>query len=106
MRDNDRGVVANTASWPNYQRTNADELMAQHFPEGYVVELEEETIVGQAVTFNEHLEEETIVGNTTDSDEHRHGAEINTGVELSTASLHGSTTSRDETEYRIFYRRR
>jgi hypothetical protein len=44
------GVVAipnNSDAWPTYNRRHAEELMRAKFPGGYVIEKEEEVVVGQ-----------------------------------------------------------
>ena len=95
MRDGETGIVAipaNTSSWPFYHRTKAEELMAEHFPAGYEVVREEETVVGQTTSFNEQHNDRHV--------------EVHDGVEIGTASSTSSATTTDETEYRIFYRRR
>ncbi len=50
MKDQWGGVVAipnNSNRWPAYNRKHAEELMAQQFPQGYVIEGENEVVVGQ-----------------------------------------------------------
>ena len=51
-QDGEYGVVAipeNTATWPNYYREQAFELMWEHFPEGYEVVRAEEVVEGDRV---------------------------------------------------------
>jgi hypothetical protein len=82
VRNPDHGVVAipsNADYWPFKYRQKAETLMAEHFPDGYAIEHEEETIVGQTVS--------------TDSN-------AQPGVTRTT------TTASDNTEWRIYYRRR
>ena len=51
--DADHGIVAipnNTNSWPTNYRRSADELLRERFPQGVVIDHEEETVVRQDVT--------------------------------------------------------
>ncbi len=91
VRDQGFGVVAipSTATWPIDHRTHAMELMTAHFPDGYVIEKEEEVVVG--TTTNHH----------TDVHAHEIG---HSNIYLAGESTQVST--RDETEWRITYRRR
>ena len=47
-RDQQQGIIAipNTSTWPVDHREKAMELMQAHFPEGYVIEKEEEVVIG------------------------------------------------------------
>ena len=47
-RDQERGVIAipSTATWPVDHREKAMELMQSHFPQGYIIEKEEEVVIG------------------------------------------------------------
>ena len=95
MRDPDRGVVAipsNSTAWPFNHRKKAEQMMQEHFPEGYVIDLEEETVVGKTTQFQENHDDKAV--------------EVAEGVSVGSASASGSTTTTDKTEYRIFYRRR
>ena len=77
-REATRGVVAIPSSsngWPFRHRDSAHELMSEHFPAGYVIEREEEAVVGQ----------------TTNTDKTAFGGK--------------RSTTRDDTEWRIYYRR-
>ncbi len=50
LKEPTRGVVAipsSSNSWPFRMRDKAEELMSQHFPEGYVVESEGEAVIGE-----------------------------------------------------------
>lgn len=85
-------IPTNTASWPFYHRSKAEELMTQHFPAGYEIVREEETIVGQTTSFNESQNARNV--------------EVKDGVEVSSGSSRAIATTTDKTEYRIFYRRR
>lgn len=95
VRGSDHGVVAIPAStngWPFRYRDKAKELMQEHFPNGYVVEHEEETVIGQTVHVNtEHTEGVVQVCGPVD---------VHTGTEASTV------TTSDNTEWRIYYRRK
>ena len=89
-RDQERGVIAipSTATWPVDHREKAMELMQSHFPQGYVIEKEEEVVIG------------TETQNHTDVHAHEIG---NTNVFLGGETTHTTTT--DKTEWRISYRR-
>ena len=84
VREADWGVVAVPAptTWPVNHVDRAKQLMSDHFPDGYVVDREEEVIVGQTTSTNSHI--------------HEHG---NGGHEQQV------TTTRDQSEWRITYRR-
>ena len=88
MKDSSTGVVAIPANSERH-REKAVELMQQHFPAGYVIEREEETVVGQ--TTHHHVDH----GSTVE----QHGKRY-----VETAQSHGTETTVDNTEYRIFYR--
>jgi hypothetical protein len=95
MRSPDRGVIAipaNSNQWPSRHRQTAENLMGQHFPAGYVVEHEEEFVIGQTTHFDEDRSGDIgLLGNY---------------FTLSTGSRRGHATTIDRTEYRIYYRRR
>ena len=89
-RDQQQGVIAipSTSSWPVDHREKAMELMQAHFPNGYVIEKEEEVVIG------------TETQNHTDV--HAHEIE-NSNIFLGGETTHTTTT--DKTEWRITYRR-
>ncbi len=89
-RDQERGVVAipSRASWPVNHREKAMELMQAHFPQGYVIEKEEEVVIG------------TDTQNRTDVHAHEIG---NSNIFLGGETTYTTTT--DRTEWRITYRR-
>lgn len=93
LRERDRGVVAipkNSSKWPYYHRADAEERMHEHMPEGYVVEREEEVVVGQ----------------TTKYKEGHPGTKINLLlVSFGLGGTRGKSTVSDETEYRLYYSR-
>jgi hypothetical protein len=94
MRNQEQGVIAipaNTNRWPSRNREKADSLMKEHFPSGYIVEHEEEFVVGQTTQYDEDRSGDVgLLGNR---------------VVLSTGSRSGRATTTDQTEYRIYYRR-
>ncbi|HID21097.1 MAG TPA: hypothetical protein EYP14_01670, partial [Planctomycetaceae bacterium] len=60
LKEPDRGVVAipvTTLNWPVNHRKSAEKLMADHFPEGYVIDREEEVVVGQRMHYYEDTHE-------------------------------------------------
>ena len=81
LRTADEGVVAipSNASWPINHREKAVELMRAHFPNGYVIDREEEVVVGV----------ETAQRGQEDED-----------------SWYSGTVTTDKTEWRIVYRGR
>ena len=81
LRTADEGVVAipSNNSWPINHREKAVELMAAHFPNGYVIDREEEVVVGV----------ETAQRGQEDED-----------------SWYSGTVTTDKTEWRITYRGR
>ena len=58
MKDASTGVAAIPANNERH-REKAVELMQQHFPAGYIIEREEETVVGQ--TTNHHVDHGSTV---------------------------------------------
>ena len=82
MQSHDRGVVAipSNSTWPVNHREQAGVLMAGHFPEGYVVEREEEIVIGAETTHNDFVNEDADF-------------------------WFGATVTTDRTEWRITYRR-
>ena len=93
MKDAEYGVVSipSNSTWPLNHREKAHELMQQHFPNGYSIEREEEVVVGTSTSSHGNL------------NGHVHGE--NSPI----TSYHGSSSefssTRDETEWRITYRR-
>lgn len=83
-------IPADSNTWPFFHRDRADALMNEHFPEGYIVE----------------LEQEQVVGTTTDVQHPLRNARVDVGdVTLDLGGL-TTATSRNETEWQIHYRRR
>lgn len=95
-KDADCGIVAipsNTNGWPMHYRDEAEELMAAHFPDGYAIDREEEVVVGTTTTYNQQKDHRSV--------QNEKGT-----AELNVFGTHGSVTSQDKTEWRIYYRRR
>lgn len=95
VKANDHGVIAipsDTNSWPFHHREKAEELMASHFPDGYVIEHEEEAVIGK----NTHIDTDG-----TDSVIHasRH-------VSVGVGAAQTTVTTTDKTEWRIHYRKK
>ena len=93
LRQSDYGIVAipyNSNAWPSRLRDQADELMNEHFPEGYQIVKEEEYVVGQT-THYDHEDTGTQVEVIDDL--------------LSVGTSRGRTTetTTPKTEYRIHY---
>lgn len=94
LKEDDRGVVAipaSTLTWPINYREQAGKLMQQHFPEGYVVEKEEEIVVGEVTHFREDSN-----GSVTSPD---------ADTTAHTDSTSGWSETRDKRELRLSYRR-
>ena len=89
-RDQERGVIAipSISTWPVDHRENAMGLMQAHFPQGYIIEKEEEIVIG------------TETQNHTDVHAHEIG---NSNIYLGGETTHTTTTVK--TEWRITYRR-
>ncbi|MCH2204127.1 MAG: hypothetical protein MK102_19350 [Fuerstiella sp.] len=95
VREQEAGVVAipsNSSQWPVKYREHAEELMSQHFPEGYEIVREEEVVVGQQT----HFQQDHQGTNDTSQD----------ALELLSGSSSGTSTTLDQTEWRIHYRRK
>ena len=95
VKASDHGVIAipsDSNAWPFRYREKAEELMAQHFPEGYVIEHEEEAVVGQTT----HI----------DTDESDGVVHASRHVSIGTGTTNTTVTTTDATEWRIHYRRR
>ena len=87
------GVVSiphNSNAWPARYRDKADEVMRQHFPDGYQIVREEEVVVGQQTRFDE--------------DEEHADLEVIDGVlSIGTTERRATATTTDVTEYHIHY---
>jgi hypothetical protein len=95
VKENDGGIVSipsNSNSWPGYNRREAEKLMMNHFPDGYEVVREEEAVVGQTSSTNvQESRSPIVVGNKAIPG-------------LETTSTNATTSVRDHTEWRIYYR--
>ncbi|MGB7326356.1 MAG: hypothetical protein WBD31_15900 [Rubripirellula sp.] len=89
FKDPEVGVVAMPSN-NERNREKAIELMQQHFPDGYVIDREEETVIG--LVTHEHIR-----NHASSQDQERGEAHIRTA--------HATATTTDKTEYRITYRR-
>jgi len=88
----DGGVVAiptNTNCWPTYFHKAAEELMQKQCPEGYVIDHEQEAVVGH------HTTENTVGNNNSLA-----SAVFGLGQETKTVE------SRDYYEWHIYFRRK
>lgn len=95
VKATDHGVIAipaDTNSWPMHHREKAEELMAAHFPDGYVIEHEEEAVIGK----NTQIDTDGTDGIIHAS---RH-------VSIGTGTTNTTVTTTDKTEWRIHYRRK
>ena len=93
LKEPSYGVVSiphNTNAWPMRYRDKADDIMRQHFPEGYEVIREEEVIVGQTTHFDE--------------DEEYADVEVIDGIlSVGATERRATATTTDVTEYHIHY---
>ena len=85
-------IPANNDMWPFHYRSKAEALLTQQCPEGYVIELEEEYVTGQAT----HVQEDHR------QDEHQ----ISQRASFTTESTNTTATTSDVKEWRIYYRKR
>jgi len=93
LKEPDRGVVAipvSALNWPVNHRKAAEKLMADHFPEGYVIDREEEVVVGQRTHYYEDAHE---------SEDEDDGSIIRIG------GVSGFAETEPKRELRIFYHR-
>ncbi|WP_166831330.1 hypothetical protein [Thalassoroseus pseudoceratinae] len=103
------GVVA-MPSDTDRNREKAEELMAQHFPEGYEIVFEEEAAVGSVthVHKNSHGDDIHLAGGLQNYD-HDDFASVTPrlpGLTHRTAHSDITMTTRDKTEWRIRYRKK
>jgi hypothetical protein len=97
MQDQFGGVVAipsNTNSWPTNYRDEAEKLMREKCPQGYVIEREEEVTVGQTTT--------SKTNNDTKSYDVPGGRRSPSGT-VTTTTTDRSVAVQDKTEYRITF---
>jgi hypothetical protein len=88
VRQPNGGMVSipeNSDVWPTYYRSKADELMKKQFPGGYVVDREEEVVVGQTSTNHQSTDTHKVGPFTVD------------------AQTQNAVETHDKTEYRITY---
>jgi hypothetical protein len=89
------GIVAipsNSNTWPYYHRSKAEELMAKRCPQGYVVEGEEEVVVGQT--------------QYVDTNTEKSGDPVLAALHVALVNEHTkqTTTYQNQTEWRIRFR--
>jgi hypothetical protein len=89
-------IPSDSNSWPFYNRDQAKKLMAEHFPEGYEVEKEEEAVIGQKTDYSEN--------GTGAGVPIRLGRGVGLGVGIGNKS--GTATTVNKTEWRFKYRRK
>jgi hypothetical protein len=88
------GIVAipsNTNSWPDYNRKNAEELMKEKCPQGFVIDREQEVVIGTT----EH----------TDVNTEKTGAPLLAALKVSPVEEKRTekTYRTDRTEWRIWF---
>ncbi len=89
------GIVAipdNSNAWPNRNFNRAEELMAKQCPQGYVIERQGETVIGQVA----HTNTET----------QQHKVPVLTALGLAPPKLESQQTTsyEDQKEWRIWFR--
>lgn len=91
----DGGVVAipdNSDSWPSYNMRKAQELMQKQCPNGYQIVRQEEVVVGQTTT--------------TNTDQNTKEVPLVKGLVMDVQqTTRNTTTVRDQTEWRIYYKK-
>jgi hypothetical protein len=92
------GVIAlpsNSDYWPTHYRSKAEQMMASKCPQGYVIEHEEEVVVGQTTTARASTDSQTqdVPGRKRRSD-----------LQLTTTETTHTAVTQDVTEYRIAFR--
>lgn len=85
-------IPANTDMWPFRYRSKAEAMLAQQCPEGYIIELEEEFVVGQSTNVQEsHRQDEQ---------------QISKRASFTVDSTNTTATTSDVKEWRIYYRKK
>jgi hypothetical protein len=112
------GVVAipsNTNSWPNYHRDHALELIAKKCPNGYVIDREEEVVVGQRTQVDTQRDTQrdpsVTVGGLTGSSSNNNKGGKSSSDGIAAVTFNGDTRTStqqtihasDITEWRIYY---
>jgi hypothetical protein len=87
-------IPANNNYWPTHYREEAEKLMAQKCPQGYVIDHEEEVVIGQMTT----------AGTSTDTRNYDlPGGNRSPAGSLTTTTTNRSMSVQDKTEYRITF---
>jgi hypothetical protein len=95
IADPNGGVVAipsNKSGFPFYYREDAEKLMAQKCPQGYVIDREEEVVVGKVSTVRN-----TNNTQSSNGDKKQSFSSLVTSESTQTHEVH------DQTEYRIIF---
>jgi hypothetical protein len=96
------GVVAipsKSNSWPFYHYDHAMELIAKKCPNGYVIDFEQEEVVGRRTNVDTH--KDTKDPTTVVFADKKGGVAVTSGEV--TQTTHQTVSSSDITEYRIYY---
>jgi hypothetical protein len=88
------GVIA-IPNNSDFCRKQAEELMAQKCPQGYVIDREEEVVVGQVTTANRTADTDQVSRNI--------GKKKNVEVSNQITRTSYTETTQDKTEYRIYF---
>lgn len=103
------GEVAMPTDTPA-NRERARKLMSAHFPDGYEIVWESEKVVGETVRENVHTHNRFpgagMVAGHSRGKKHKHTSFGFVGVQPALQNTHRTTSSVDQTEWRIQYRRR
>ena len=97
LRERDQGVVAipeNTDRFPNYNRSQAEDLIRKHLGQEYEIVKEEEYVIGPVTTSETNFVKRPALGWLIPwrwKDE---------------ATTTSTSATRNQTEYRIYYQRR
>ena len=83
-------IASNTNTWPDYNRKHAEELLREKFPQGYVIDKEEEFVVGTT----------QVTSTTTNRTGDPTLAALRIAPVVQTTDQ--TTTSRDQKEWRIY----
>lgn len=95
-KNRDGGIVSipnNTDAWPSHNRRAALDLIQKHVGVNYEIVQEREVVVGQSTTNNQQVNTEQTVNRSMPF------------LPAEKQTITNNTTSRDVTEWRIWYRR-
>jgi hypothetical protein len=105
-------IPSNSDYWPSYYRSKAETLMSQKCPSGFVIEKEEEVVVGQHqhTVRNTDSQAPPVVSFGGEEESSSRGKKSRSGAGLAVPlgetheTTNQTTTVHDVTEYRIWFR--